>query len=47
MAEFTPWSKMTPQDPAPSESGTKRDYGNMLNERTKIKKNRNKNQLRS
>lgn len=42
MSDSTPWKNMAPSAPAPSESGTKRDYGNMLNEKvkTKIKKKR-------
>lgn len=41
MADFTPWSSMSnsaPQAPEPSPTGTKRDFGNMLNEKVTIKK---------
>ena len=43
MADFTPWQNMSteaPSQPAPSTSGTKRDFGNMLNEKVKTKKKR-------
>lgn len=32
-AGFSPWTNMAPQSPAPSTTGTKRDFGNMLNEK--------------
>lgn len=37
---FSPWTNMNqaPSAPEPSSSGTKRDYGNMLNEKLKTKK---------
>lgn len=46
--DFSPWSGMqssdqAPVQPAPSTSGTKRDFGNMINEKpmvSKIKKQR-------
>ena len=45
MADETPWHSMgneAPSAPAPSNTGTKRDFGNMLNEKlsTKVKKPR-------
>lgn len=43
MGDETPWHAMSneaPQAPEPATTGTKRDFGNMLNEKlsTKIKK---------
>lgn len=43
MSDFSPWNSMqAPSAPEPSTTGTKRDYANMLNEKTKGKKLRKK-----
>ena len=37
---FTPWSNMAPSAPKPSDTGTKRDFADMLNQQSRVRKPR-------